>query len=58
MLTMSVRDPSASDDEEPEYLTDPELIHEKYDSRVDLVIDGGIGDNQSSTVIDCTATPS
>ena len=57
MLTMSVRDPSAADDEEPEYLTDPELIHEKYDSRVDLVIDGGIGDNQSSTVIDCTATP-
>ena len=42
LLTMSVHDP-ASDNEEPEYLTDPELIHEKFDGRVDLVIDGGIG---------------
>ena len=55
MLTMSVRDP-ASDDEEPEYLTDPELIHEKFDGRVDLVIDGGIGCTEGSTVVDCTAS--
>lgn len=37
-----------------EYATDPELIYEKYKDRVDIVIDGGFGDNQPSTVIDCT----
>jgi tRNA threonylcarbamoyl adenosine modification protein (Sua5/YciO/YrdC/YwlC family) len=37
-----------------EYTTDPELIHEKYESLVDLVIDGGYGDNEPSTVVDCT----
>ncbi len=42
------------DDEIIEYTSDPELIHEKYESLVDMVIDGGYGDNQASTVIDCT----
>lgn len=42
------------DDEILEYTTDPELIHEKYQDLVDMVIDGGFGDNQASTVIDCT----
>jgi tRNA threonylcarbamoyl adenosine modification protein (Sua5/YciO/YrdC/YwlC family) len=42
------------DDEILEYTTDPELIHEKYENLVDMVIDGGFGDNQASTVIDCT----
>lgn len=37
-----------------EYSTDPELIHEKYEDVVDLVIDGGYGDNEASTVVDCT----
>ena len=37
-----------------EYITDPELIHEKYNRLVDLVIDGGYGNNIPSTVIDCT----
>lgn len=44
-------------DEEPEYLTDPEFIHEKFSRHVDLVIDGGIGHVQYSTVIDCTQEP-
>lgn len=35
-----------------EYTTDPELILEKWDNLVDLVIDGGYGDNEASTVID------
>lgn len=35
-----------------EYTTDPELILEKWENLVDLVIDGGYGDNQASTVID------
>ena len=37
-----------------EYVTDPELLREKYDHRVDLVIDGGFGGLSHSTVIDCT----
>jgi tRNA threonylcarbamoyl adenosine modification protein (Sua5/YciO/YrdC/YwlC family) len=40
------------DDEVLEYSTDPELIFEKWQHLVDLVIDGGYGDNQPSTIID------
>ncbi len=50
ILSTSVKD----DDEVIEYTTDPELIHEKYDPLVDIVIDGGYGDNMPSTVLDCT----
>lgn len=51
ILSTSIRD----DDEVIEYSTDPELIHEKYEDSVDLVIDGGYGDNEPSTVVDCTS---
>jgi len=37
-----------------EYATDPELIHEKYADMVDLVVDGGYGGTEFSTVVDCT----
>jgi tRNA threonylcarbamoyl adenosine modification protein (Sua5/YciO/YrdC/YwlC family) len=37
------------------YTTDPELIHEQYDNKVEVVIDGGFGDNQVSTIVDCTS---
>jgi len=40
------------EDDVIEYTTDPELIFEKWQNKVDLVIDGGYGDNQPSTVID------
>jgi tRNA threonylcarbamoyl adenosine modification protein (Sua5/YciO/YrdC/YwlC family) len=40
------------DDDVIEYTTDPELIFEKWQDLVDLVIDGGYGDNVGSTVID------
>ena len=40
------------EDELLEYTTDPELIYEKWGNRVDVVIDGGYGDNIASTVID------
>jgi len=43
-----------SDDDILEYYTDPELIHEKYVKLVDLVIDGGIGGLEPSTIVDCT----
>ena len=40
------------EDEILEYTTDPELIFEKWSNLVDLVIDGGYGDNEASTIID------
>jgi len=42
------------EDEVLEYTTDPELIFEKWQNIVDVVIDGGYGDNHASTVIDLT----
>ena len=50
LLTTSVHD----EDQVIEYTTDPELIHEKYGEKVDIVIDGGYGGNVASTVVDCT----
>ncbi|MGO1520408.1 MAG: L-threonylcarbamoyladenylate synthase [Sphingobacterium sp.] len=50
IVTTSIRD----EDEIIEYSTDPELIYEKYQEQVDLVIDGGYGDNIASTVVDVT----
>ncbi|MBE9586273.1 threonylcarbamoyl-AMP synthase [Mucilaginibacter sp. JRF] len=51
ILSTSIKD----EDEIMEYSTDPELIHEKYEDMVDLVIDGGYGGNLASTVVDCTS---
>jgi len=48
IVSTSIRD----DDDVLEYTTDPELILEKWDNLVDIVIDGGYGDNEASTVID------
>ncbi|MCL9770337.1 L-threonylcarbamoyladenylate synthase [Flavobacterium sp. HXWNR69] len=42
------------EDDVIEYSTDPELIYEKWNNKVDLVIDGGYGDNVASTIIDLT----
>ena len=53
LLTTSVK----ADDEVVEYMTDPELIYERYGKLVDLVIDGGSGRNGASTVVDGTAAP-
>ncbi|HAZ01129.1 MAG: threonylcarbamoyl-AMP synthase [Bacteroidetes bacterium GWA2_40_14] len=50
ILTSSIHD----EDDIIEYTTDPELIHEKYEHLADAVIDGGFGDNEPSTVVDCT----
>lgn len=43
--------------EDIEYATDPELIDEKFGELVDLVIDGGIGGIELSTIVDCTNEP-
>ncbi len=50
ILTTSIHD----EDEVVEYSTDPELIFEKYEHLVDVVIDGGYGQNVASTIVDCT----
>jgi tRNA threonylcarbamoyl adenosine modification protein (Sua5/YciO/YrdC/YwlC family) len=50
IVSTSIRD----EDDIIEYSTDPELIYEKYSSLVDMVIDGGYGENVASTVVDCT----
>ena len=50
IVSSSIRD----DDDILEYITDPELIFEKWNNLVDLVIDGGYGDNLASTIIDLT----
>ncbi|MCC8155636.1 MAG: threonylcarbamoyl-AMP synthase [Tannerellaceae bacterium] len=50
ILTTSLR----NEDEYIEYTTDPELIYERYEHQVDLVIDGGYGGTEPSTVVDCT----
>lgn len=39
---------------ESEYVTDPELIHELFGHQVDIVVDGGIGEDVPSTVVDCS----
>ena len=53
IVSTSIRD----EDDVLEYTTDPELIFEKWQGLVDIVIDGGYGDNEPSTVIDLTEEP-
>ncbi len=53
IISTSIKD----EDDILEYTTDPELIFEKWKNQVDLVIDGGYGDNQASTVVDLTQYP-
>ncbi len=43
-----------AEDNVVEYQTDPSLIWEKYKELVDVVIDGGLGNNEPSTVVDLT----
>ena len=51
IMTTSIHDP----DEVIEYTTDPELIYEKYRDIAEIVIDGGYGRNEASTIVDCTS---
>ena len=50
IISASIRD----EDSVVEYTTDPDLIYERYSSKVDIVIDGGFGKNTASTILDCT----
>jgi tRNA threonylcarbamoyl adenosine modification protein (Sua5/YciO/YrdC/YwlC family) len=51
LITSSIK----NDDIIKEYTTDPEEIYEDFKNVVDLVIDGGVGGNVPSTVVDCTS---
>ncbi len=51
IISTSIRD----EDELLEYTTDPELIFEKWQNLVDVVIDGGYGGNMASTIIDLSS---
>ena len=51
IMTTSLVD---EEDEMGGYLTDPEEINERYKDIVDIIIDGGAGENTASTVVDCT----
>ncbi len=53
IISTSIKD----EDEVVEYTTDPELIYERYRKMVDVVINGGYGQNVPSTVVDCTQPP-
>ena len=50
IMSTSIHD----DDELIDYTTDPEAIYEKYKDKVDMVIAGGFGNNEPSTIVDCT----
>lgn len=50
IVTTSIKD----EDEIIEYSTDPELIFEKFQHQVDIVVDGGYGGNVASTIIRAT----
>ena len=50
IMSASLKD----EDELVEYTTDPQNIYNRYQHQVDLVIDGGFGNNAPSTVLDCT----
>lgn len=43
------------DEQEPEYAYEPELIKERFEDLVDIVIDGGLGGLSPSAIIDCTS---
>jgi tRNA threonylcarbamoyl adenosine modification protein (Sua5/YciO/YrdC/YwlC family) len=52
LISSSIKD----DDHIKEYTTDPEEIYEDFRNEVDLVIDGGMGGNVPSTILDCTGS--
>ena len=51
IMTTSITD---KDDEISPFLTDPEEINDMYKDKVDIIIDGGYGFNEESTIVDCT----
>ncbi|MFT5778861.1 MAG: tRNA threonylcarbamoyl adenosine modification protein (Sua5/YciO/YrdC/YwlC family) [Crocinitomicaceae bacterium] len=52
VATTSLHD---NEDEIKDYFVDPYAIYERYDSKVELIIDGGYGNLEASTIVDCTS---
>lgn len=50
IITTSIID----NDEISGFMTDPEEINEVYKDKVDIIIDGGYGNKEESTIVDCT----
>ena len=50
IITTSIID----EDEISGFMTDPEEINDAYKDKVDIIIDGGYGNKEESTVVDCT----
>ena len=50
IITTSIID----DDEISGFMTDPEEINDAYRDKVDIIIDGGFGNKEESTIVDCT----
>lgn len=46
----------STDDDIQKYFTDPEEIEEVFMHKVDILMDGGVGDNSESTILNCTGT--
>ncbi len=49
LISSSIKD----NDEILEYNTDADVLHDEFGDKVDMVIDGGYGDNQASTIVSC-----
>ena len=43
-----------TDEGEGEFVVNPSLLHDDFQKRVDIVIDGGMGSDEPSTIVDCT----
>jgi tRNA threonylcarbamoyl adenosine modification protein (Sua5/YciO/YrdC/YwlC family) len=56
MLGHPIMSVSLPMDDKVEHYTDPEVIYERFGDQVDIVIDGGYGGTEPSTVIDCTSS--
>lgn len=54
LITSSL--PMPEDEDDAAYLSDPELIAEKWENKVDLIIDGGVIPRAESTIVDCTGS--
>lgn len=52
IICTSVR--NVNQEQETEYITDPELIHDTFEHLIDIVVDGGMGESTPSTVINCS----
>ena len=53
IVSTSIHDP----DKILDYTTDPEILFEKWNSEIDLMLSDGYGKNNPSTVIDLTKSP-